>query len=84
MIMRSLNDDDFDSFFSGDQNPPEWSVNCGDDAICCDWRFVPLDPCQHRRIDAAHTSIAAPHMPRTLRPAVPESESDFNQALYFG
>ncbi|MEO2018266.1 MAG: hypothetical protein ABGZ53_28270 [Fuerstiella sp.] len=83
MIMRSLNDDGFD-FYSGDLNAPEWSVNGGDDGIRSDWRFVPLDPCQHRRIDTAHSSIAAPHMQRTLRKTVPESESDFNQALYFG
>ena len=83
MIMRSLNDDGFDSY-SGDQNAPDWNVYCGDDGICSDWRFVPLDPGQHRRVDAAHTSIAAPHMPRTLRPAVPESETDFKPALDFG
>ena len=83
MIMRSLNDDGFD-FHSGDVTPPEWSVNCRDGGICSDWRFVPLDPGQHRRIDAAHTNILTPHLRRTSTPAALGSETEFNQALYFG
>jgi len=83
MIMRSLNDNGFD-FHSGGVNPPEEGVSFRDDRICSDWRFVPLDPGQRRRIDAAHTNILTPHLRRTSRPAAPESEPEFNQTLYFG
>lgn len=83
MIMRSVNDDGFD-FDPRASIPPEWSVSGGDDGVCSDWRFVPLDPGEHRRIDTAHSSIAAPHMLRTARPAAPEAEPEFNQTLYFG
>ncbi|HIE97588.1 MAG TPA: hypothetical protein EYG03_08355 [Planctomycetes bacterium] len=82
MIMRSPNDDGFD-FYSNDQCPPEWSVSCGD-GIGPNWRFVPLEPGQMRRIDAAHPDIAAPHLHQAPTPAATELESDFNQAIYFG
>ena len=81
MIMRSLDDENTEAFLD-DHTLPAADTAGRDGLSRPDWRFVPLDPRQFRRLDAAHRDIAPPHMQRTRRPKV--DDVDFNQTLYFG
>ena len=79
MIMRSLNDDDFDRS-SIDPLPPApvtEGVQCGGFP---NWRFVRLNSPEYGQTEQPHLHIAAPH----TRQAAAVSEPELNQTIYFG